>query len=259
MYQRLRHPKSQTLRPNFYQLLELDPEVQDWKNIEQRIREMRDRWSFQSTMASPRLREDAERNLGLLHEISTVMKDPEFRRYEAAACPAGTRDRTEAARSGSRAPRIFISYRREDSIDATGRLHDNLAAHFGQESVFMDVDAIPFGADFRKHVQDAVGRADVLLAVIGERWLEARDPGTGVRRLESPQDFVALEIRTALERGIPVIPVLVGRASMPRAEELPEGLRDLAHRNAAELRPGRDFQSHVQRLIKALGDLQRKV
>lgn len=246
-------------RPNFYQILKLDPEVQDFQRIEERIREMRDLWSFQSTMASPLLRQEAERNLSLLPSIFRVMGDPESRQYEATHAEK-VGNRAEDAKISSRASplRIFISYRREDSIDATGRLYDSLVTNFGQDAVFMDVDAIPFGADFRTHIQDAVGRCHVLLAVIGDRWLQARDPGTGLRRLESPQDFVALEIRTALERGIPVIPVLVGQASMPREQELPEGLRSLTYRNAAELRAGRDFHSQTQRLIRALRELHHQ-
>src|SRR5438477_638897 len=109
-------------------------------------------------------------------------------------------------------PTIFLSYRREDSADAAGRLHDHLGAHFGRESVFMDVDTIPFGVDFREHLDEAVSRCDVLLAVIGERWLDAchpPGPKQGQRRLDDPADFVAVEIHSALARDIPVIPVLV--------------------------------------------------
>jgi hypothetical protein len=154
-------------------------------------------------------------------------------------------------------PAIFISYRRDDSSDATGRLHDRLEAHFGRENVFMDVDTIPFGVDFREHLHQAVARCDILLAVIGDDWLEARDR-QGQRRLDDPRDFVAYEIRAALARNIPVIPVLVGRASMPGDQDLPEGLKGLAYRNAAEVRSGRDFHDHVGRLIRGIGYLARQ-
>src|SRR5688572_14604229 len=125
-------------------------------------------------------------------------------------------------------PRIFISYRRDDSIDAAGRLYDRLSDHFGKDNVFLDVDAIPVGVDFRRHLQDAVGECDVLLAVIGHAWLDARR-ADGSRRLDDPADFVRIEIRTALERGIPVIPVLVGRATMPAGRDLPAALQALAY------------------------------
>jgi hypothetical protein len=158
-------------------------------------------------------------------------------------------------------PRIFISYRREDSGDAAGRLCDCLRTRFGHGNVFMDVDSIPYGADFPQHLAQTVSRCDVLLAVIGERWLEIRydeGPKKDQRRLDDPEDFVRIEIQSALTRDIPVVPVLIGQASMPHAEELPDDLKQLAFRNAAEVRPGRDFRAHVDRLAQSL-DSRRRV
>ncbi|HUG90094.1 MAG TPA: protein kinase [Planctomycetaceae bacterium] len=152
-------------------------------------------------------------------------------------------------------PRIFISYRRDDSIDIAGRIYDRLEGEFGREAVFIDVDAIPPGVDFREHLTSAVGACDVLLAVIGDEWLEVRHEAgllAGTRRLDDPADFVRIEIEAALTRGIRVIPVLVGQAKMPAPERLPAELAQLAFRNAAEVRSGRDFRGHVERLIKAL-------
>jgi hypothetical protein len=151
--------------------------------------------------------------------------------------------------------KIFISYRREDSEHVTGRIFDHLEARFGRDNVFLDIDTIPFGADFRRHVGQAVGQCGALLAVIGEQWLDVRyreGPKQGQRRLDDPADFVRIEIESALARGIPVVPVLVGQATMPRAEDLPEGLKELAYRNAAEVRAGRDFRGQVERLIRSL-------
>src|SRR5947209_12396451 len=122
-------------------------------------------------------------------------------------------------------PKIFISYRREDSEHIAGRIYDRLEPCFGRDNVFLDIDTIPFGVDFREHLDQAVGRCDVLLAVIGERWLEVRfkdGPKEGQRRLDDPTDFVRIEIESALARGIPVIPVLVGTARMPDYLELPD-------------------------------------
>ena len=152
-------------------------------------------------------------------------------------------------------PSIFISYRRDDSIYAANHIYERLVEHFGRESIFMDEESIPVGIDFRKNLQAAVSRCDVLLAVIGHGWLEARHPEgplVGQRRLDNPDDFVRIEIQTALERGIPVVPVLVGKATMPAAKDLPDPLKELAFRNAAEVRPGKDFHDHVDRLIRGI-------
>jgi hypothetical protein len=151
--------------------------------------------------------------------------------------------------------RLFLSYRREDSLDITGRICDRLAARFGRESVFMDVDTIPFGVDFREHMNKWVTTCDVVLVVIGETWLDAahaEGAQKGARRLSDPADFVRIEVEAALARNIPVIPVLVGSATMPAREALPPGLAALTYRNAAEVRSGRDFHGHVDRLIRGI-------
>ena len=147
-------------------------------------------------------------------------------------------------------PKIFISYRRDDSAAHTGRLYDRLEGHFGQGQVFMDVDAIKPGLDFVEVVQAAVSVCDGLVAVIGKEWLHVSDAAGG-RRLEDPDDLVSLEIATALDRGIPVIPVLVQGAQMPRGNELPDRLKPLASRNALEVSDNR-FRSDVERLIETL-------
>ena len=147
-------------------------------------------------------------------------------------------------------PRIFISYRRDDSAGHTGRLYDRLIDHFGQGQVFMDVDTVQPGLDYIQVVHEAIGTCDGLIAVIGREWLEASD-ATGVRRLENPADLVRLEIATALERDIRVIPVLVQGVQMPLEIELPEGLKGLASRNALEVSDTR-FRYDVDRLIEAL-------
>src|SRR5436305_2110625 len=105
--------------------------------------------------------------------------------------------------------KLFISYRRDDSIGITGRIYDRLQAHFGPRSIFMDVDSIPLGVDFRQHLNEAVSQCDALIAIIGERWLEIRLHG--LRRLDDPSDFVRIEIEAALTRNIPVIPILLGQ------------------------------------------------
>ena len=101
---------------------------------------------------------------------------------------------------------IFINYRREDSIGTAGRLHDRLAQAFGKNNLFMDVDSIPAGVDFQTYLNNQVAACDVLLVVIGQNWLHSKDE-SGKRRLDSPDDFVAVEIEAALARDIRVIPV----------------------------------------------------
>lgn len=145
---------------------------------------------------------------------------------------------------------IFISYRREDAEGQAGRLFDDLAAQFGEASVFMDVSGIAAGHDFRQVIDEHVSSCGVLLAVIGKGWLDARDE-QGQCRLDDPADFVRLETVSALKRGIPVVPVLVHGARMPKAEQLPGDLAPLAYRNGVELTHAR-WDSDVQLLIKAL-------
>ena len=115
---------------------------------------------------------------------------------------------------------IFVSYRREDSEHLAGRLYDRLADRFGEGQVFMDVDTIELGVDFGEEIVRAVARCKVLLAVIGPGWLTAADE-RGPRRLDNPKDFVRLEIETALDRGVRVIPILAQGAVMPCQDELP--------------------------------------
>lgn len=145
---------------------------------------------------------------------------------------------------------IFISYRRSDSAGEAGRLSDDLIARFGTERVFMDVDAIQPGRDFRKAIRENVGGCSLLLAMIGPEWLETKSPG-GTRRLDNENDYVRLEIATALGRDIPVVPVLIRGARMPKADQLPEDIRELAYRNSVELTHAR-WRSDAQVLLQAL-------
>src|SRR5438874_4090831 len=125
---------------------------------------------------------------------------------------------------------IAISYRREDSSPAAGRLYDRLQAEFGKGNVFMDFDSIPYGVDFREKIKQTLEGAQVVIAVIGPAWAGPR--GRGKRRIHDETDFVRIEIGQALARGIPVIPVLLDKTVMPRVEALPEDIRGLAYRNA---------------------------
>lgn len=146
--------------------------------------------------------------------------------------------------------RIFISYRRDDAPAYAGRLFDQLSSRFGASQVFMDVDTLEPGVDFVQRIEESVGSADVLIAVIGRSWASAVDEN-GNRRLDEPDDFVRLEVGGALRRDIRVIPVLVNGAKMPQAEELPEDLDGLARRNGLEI-ADTDWRSGTERLFVAI-------
>jgi tetratricopeptide (TPR) repeat protein len=147
--------------------------------------------------------------------------------------------------------RVFVSYRRSDSSGHVIALCKDLTSRFGQSAIFKDVDTIPPGVDFVEAIEEGVDRSQALLAVIGPNWLAASSEG-GARRLDDPSDFVRLEIQAALaRRELRVIPLLVGGATMPGANELPIELARLARRNAIELRDNR-WEADVASLIRAL-------
>jgi hypothetical protein len=147
-------------------------------------------------------------------------------------------------------PGVFISYRREDSSGYAGRLFDILSAHFGKDNTYMDLDTIEGGDNFSAVIEEKINLSDVLVAVIGTRWLTVTGEN-GKRRLDNPGDFVRHEIAKALERGIRVIPVLVGGAAMPPADELPDDLRALCQHQAMEIRDAH-FHPDAQQLTDVL-------
>jgi TIR domain len=157
----------------------------------------------------------------------------------------------EADGSRQMSGQIFISYRREDSSAWAGRLSDRLSSHFPSNQIFMDVDTIEPGMDFVEAIEESVGSCDVLIAVIGTRWLNSSNPA-GKRRLEIPEDSVRVEVSTALKRGIRVIPVLVEGATMPEAADLPDELMALVRRNALKLSHDR-FRAESELLASTVG------
>ncbi len=146
---------------------------------------------------------------------------------------------------------IFISYRRGDTEGQARALSIELANYVGEGSVFMDVDSIALGRDFRQSLHESLGSCDALLALIGPNWLDSKD-AAGMRRLDDPADFVRQEIATALKRTIPVTPVLLQGAPLPALERLPDDLKDLAFRNGFELSHSR-WRSDVRELVQRLG------
>lgn len=146
---------------------------------------------------------------------------------------------------------IFVSYRRQDSQSAAGRLSDHLKEHLLGVPIFRDVETIEPGMDFVEVIERALASCAVLIAVIGPRWVSVTDDA-GRRRLDNPNDYTRLEIATALRRsGVRVIPVLVDGATMPAAEDLPADLEGLARRNAIELSDKR-WEYDVSQLVVTL-------
>ena len=145
---------------------------------------------------------------------------------------------------------IFICYRRADAEGWAGRLADSLKAELGGVKIFRDIDDIPPGVEFDAYINDAVGSCDVLIALIGPRWLPMTDK-KGVRRLDDPNDFIPLEILTALRRNVRVIPALVGNAQMPEMEVLPNKIKSLARRQAFELSDTR-WADDTRKLVEVL-------
>jgi ribosomal protein L7/L12 len=151
------------------------------------------------------------------------------------------------------AAKIFICYRRDDSAGHAGRVLDRLERDFGRDLLFMDVDAIPLGMNFVKVLREEVAKCGVLLAVMGPRWLEIRDED-GSRRVDNPTDFVRIEIATALQRDIPVIPILLDGARLPKTDQLPKDIEELALRHGLEVRHA-SFHDDMNKLIRALRSL----
>jgi hypothetical protein len=146
-------------------------------------------------------------------------------------------------------PRVAISYRRTDSAMA-GRISDQLKAHYGKDNVFIDIENIPYGIDFREHIRVALLQSDILVALIGANWLGSDEDGRV--RMQEETDPVRVEIETALERKMRIIPVRIDGAKMPGSSELPTSFGNFAYLNAAEVSSGHFFGVHVEHLIAAI-------
>jgi thiol-disulfide isomerase/thioredoxin len=149
--------------------------------------------------------------------------------------------------------KIFISYRREDSEWPANEIYTAIRKRVGNpdEDVFIDVDHIPFGVNFKNYIHGIVAKCDVLLALIGRGWLDVRDPETNKRRLDNPDDLVRIEIASALERGVKVVPVLLDGTLPPRQAQLPDDLKQLSLYNGIEINR-RSFNADVERLLAGL-------
>jgi hypothetical protein len=152
-------------------------------------------------------------------------------------------------------PSVFINYRRDDTPGYSGRIHDRLAALFGTQAVFMDLDDIRPGVNFVRAIEEGVAACEVMLVLIGKRWLDSRD-SSGRRRIDNPEDFVRLEIAKGLERNVRVIPLLVNNASMPAEKDLPPELARLASIQAMQLSDER-WEYDLGQLLAAIGGASR--
>lgn len=173
----------------------------------------------------------------------------------------GDQEPTGGSGSGPSDPdklRIFLNYRREDTRPYARLLYDALRERWpDDDQVFLDLDRISAGLDFAKAINVAVGKCDVLIAVIGSKWLSVVDAGTGETRLHNHDDYVRLEIEAALNRDVRVIPVLVAEGVMPTSRELPQSLAPLTRRNALEMSDSH-WDYDIDRLLDALSRIERE-
>ena len=153
--------------------------------------------------------------------------------------------------------KIFISYRRSDDPYAARSINDALCRKFDKQNIYFDLDALQAGLDFREQIDAMVAKCDVMLVVIGDRWLEADDSGRS--RLEKEDDLVLLEVSSALTRKIPVIPILVGKATIPSKDSLPDEIKSLVYRQAVEVRATANFGAQVERLLLSIEAVVREV
>ena len=156
------------------------------------------------------------------------------------------------SRSVSRWAWRIISYRRSDSDVFAGRVHDRIVNCYGDQSAFIDVDNIPLGKDFRVHIQEELANADAILVIVGQKWLGSKG---GRSRIMDAADPVRIEVETALSRGLPTIPILVGNTTMPRPEQLPDTLKDFPFLNAAQVDTSRDFHRDLNRVIATIDQI----
>ena len=163
--------------------------------------------------------------------------------------PERAKHSAEASSATTRSGKIFLWYRRDD-VDIAGRIFDRLSAKFGKENIFKDVDSIPLGVDFRKHLATMVENCDVLIAVIGSHWIRATQHGKS--RLDDAKDFVRIELDAALKRDIPLVPVLIRGATMPDETDLPERLGTVSYRQGMSVRADPDFHRDLDNLIEGL-------
>lgn len=160
-----------------------------------------------------------------------------------------------------RGTKIFISYRRAQSLHVSGRIFDRLEKEFTRGEVFFDVDAIPVGINFKDHIRGSLERSAVLLAVIGRDWCNGAWLQNGLQRWWSPppEDHVQSEIELAFEFGVPVTPILIDQTPMPGRGIIPTSISQLCDLNAASVRGGRDFHADMDMVCVKIRELRSQV
>jgi hypothetical protein len=186
--------------------------------------------------------------IGTFHKGDDSLKRSIIQRVESVleARDASPNDDTQPTKPTNR---VFISYRRADNPAITGRLYDHLSNAIGTGNIFKDVDNIAPGGDFPVVLDEQLRLTTVMLMVIGQNWLQDEN---GTKRLNNPTDWVRIEIETALQRNMLLIPVLVDNAQLPKPEDLPVTVRGLVYKQTLPLRHDPDFRDDVQKLIKAI-------
>jgi hypothetical protein len=152
--------------------------------------------------------------------------------------------------------KVFICYRREDSIETAGRIYSWLSMRLSQDDLFFDVQTIQGGTNFRQAIAGALAdEVKVMLVIIGRSWLLVLDEhGEPRRRLNEPDDHVRQEIELAFEHDVAIIPLLVQGARMPQKSDLPPSIAALSDINALPVRPEPDFDNDMRRVRVAILD-----
>ena len=157
-------------------------------------------------------------------------------------------------------PTIFVNFRTGDETFAAVLIDEKMTQRFGSDAVFRDARSIELGEEFTAKLWGSLAESQILLAVIGPRWLTIETDG--VRRLDMPGDYVRDEIAQALASGVRVVPVLIGDTPMPKADQLPESIIGLAHRQYIRVHPRnahRDLAILADELSRLLAPQARPV
>ena len=182
---------------------------------------------------------DAER---FLQDCAAIVQGSIEDNVESEVSDAG------GERERKRGPRVFISYRHDDSSLYAEFIFNCLRTEVSDVRVFRDSDTLKPGMVFSEKIVETVAACDILLAVMGKKWIGAEG---GARRIDRADDWVRLEVAEALQQKKMVIPCLVGGAKMPNKDALPAEIAGLALRHAVRISENdlrRDLDELVERL-----------
>ena len=237
------HPGTPSLSPDLVRLL-----VDAWVicSLEFDEAEIRSGFFLLAVARDPTAREIS----GELRRIDPEALRSDFGRIVATSAESKAVWMGRAGKPQQGGPRVFICYRREDTASSADALQDRLIAAIEGVQVFRDTDAVKPGMRFTENIKATLGACDVVLVLIGKKWLTAG--AGGVRRIDAEQDWVRVEIATALESNKHVVPCLVDGASMPPPGDLPDDIANLASRNAVRL-----SRASLRRDSESLVDLIR--